>query len=75
MKRRDQLIELRRLTEKQLSDKIIESQKAIVVQRQEKLLGKVKDTAKVKDLQRDIARMKTILDEKITARLSTKQDG
>lgn len=70
MKRRDQITALHRLTDKELSVRITESQKALVVKRQEKLLGKVKNTAQLNSLRKEIARMKTILDEKITATLS-----
>lgn len=69
MKRRDALKQHQGLTEKQLSAKIIESQKALVVKRQEKLLGKLKNTTQLRTLRRDIARMKTILDEKVSAGL------
>jgi ribosomal protein L29 len=70
MKRQDQLTALRRLTDKDLSDKISESQKKLVVKRQEKLLGKVKNTAELNSLRKEIARMKTVLDEKISAALT-----
>lgn len=68
-KRRDQISALRRLTDKELSVKITESQKTLVVKRQEKLLGKLKNTAELNYLRKEIAQMKTILDEKITATL------
>ena len=75
MKVKDQLSELRRLTEGELSDKIINSQKNLVVKHQEKLLGKLKNTAELNYLKKEIARMKTILDEKVTARLGENIDG
>lgn len=75
MKVKDQLSGLRRLTEGELSDKIINSQKNLVVKHQEKLLGKLKNTAELNYLKKEIARMKTILDEKVTARLEENIDG
>ncbi|MEX0594683.1 MAG: 50S ribosomal protein L29 [Patescibacteria group bacterium] len=69
MKIREQLAQLRRLTDKQLSDKIVENQKKLVIKRQEKLLGKVKNTAELNSLRKMTARMKTILDEKVSAQL------
>ena len=75
MKIKDQLSELRRLTEGELSDKIINSQKNLVVKHQEKLLGKLKNTAELNYLKKEIARMKTILDEKVAARLEDNIDG
>jgi len=70
MKLRDQITALRRLTEKELSVKIAESQKALVVIQQEKLLGKIKNTADINHLRKEVARMKTILDEKIVAKIN-----
>ena len=70
MKRINQLAGFRRLTEKELSVKIVESQKNLVVKHQEKLLGKLKNTAQINFQKKEIARMKTILDEKITANLA-----
>ena len=75
MKIKDQLSELRRLTEGELSDKIINSQKNLVVKHQEKLLGKLKNTAELNYLKKEIDRMKTILDEKVAARLEDNIDG
>jgi len=70
MKLREQLSGLRSLTEKQLSAKIAMSQKDLVVKQQEKLLGKLKNTASLKAIKKEIARMKTVLDEKILQRLN-----
>lgn len=70
MKIKEQVSGIRRLTEKELSVKIVESQKKTIVKQQEKLLGKLKNTAQLNSLKKDIARMKTILDEKISARLN-----
>ena len=75
MKVRDQLSGLRRLTEGELSDKIVESQKKLIVKHQEKLLGKLKNTAELNYQKKEIARMKTILDEKVTTRLQVNTDG
>ncbi len=67
MSKTEQLSGLRRLTDKQLSVKIGESQKNLIAKRQEKLLGKLKNTAELRNLRREIARMKTLLDEKVAA--------
>lgn len=69
-KRRDQITALRRLTDRELSVKIAESQKALIVKQQEKLLGKVKNTAEINSLRKEIARMKTILDEKVLSKIN-----
>jgi len=73
-KKRDHLKQLRDLSNQKLSDMISDSQKSLIVKRQEKLLGKVKNTAELKQLRKELARMKTILDEKIMAELE-KNDG
>ncbi|MEX1052112.1 MAG: 50S ribosomal protein L29 [Patescibacteria group bacterium] len=65
MKHAEQLLALRRLTDVQLSVKIGESQKNLITKRQAKLLGKLKNTAELRTLRREIAQMKTILDEKV----------
>ena len=64
LKRTDQLIGFRHLTEKEL-----------VVKHQERLLGKLKNTAEIRSQKKEIARMKTILDEKIAANLTEHPDG
>lgn len=66
----EHLAQLRRLTAKQLAAKITESQKSLIVKRQEKLLGKLKNTAQLKQLRREIAQTKTILDERVMATLN-----
>ena len=72
MKRRDELQELRSLPVKKISDKITESQKQLILLEQDRLLGKIKNTRQLSTLRRSIARMKTILDEKITAEIENK---
>ncbi len=75
MKRSEHLAALERLTDKQLSVKIAESQKSLIVKRQEKLLGKLKNTAELRTMRRDIARMKTLLDQKVMAALTNKESS
>lgn len=70
MKIKDQVLGIRRLTEKELSVKIVENQKKLIIKQQEKLLGKMKNTAELNSLKKEIARMKTILDEKIAAQIN-----
>lgn len=70
MKRRDLLSDLRALSTEKLSGKITESQKKLVLLQQDKLLGKLKNVKELSSLRTDIARMKTILDEKVTEQLS-----
>lgn len=72
MKRRDELQELRSLPANKLSDKITESQKQLILLEQDRLLGKIKNTRQLSTLRRSVARMKTILDEKITAEIENK---
>jgi ribosomal protein L29 len=70
MKRRDLLSDIRGLSTEKLSGKIAESQKKLVLLQQDKLLGKLKNVRELSVLKTDIARMKTVLDEKITEGLS-----
>jgi len=65
MKRRDFLSQVRALSPDKLSGKITESQKKLVLLQQDKLLGKLKNPRDITSMRLEIARMKTILDEKV----------
>lgn len=70
MKRRDFLQDVRGLSIEKLSGKITESQKKLVLLAQDKLLGKLKNVRELTRLRIDIARMKTVLDEKVTEQVT-----
>lgn len=72
MKRRDFLREIRGLSLDKLSGKITESEKNIVLLGQDKLLGKLKNPRQITALRSEIARMKTILDEKVAESAESK---
>ena len=72
MSRKDQLESGRRWTTKEISDKIAEGKKELFTLNQEKILGKLKNVAQIGHKKRAIARLATILDEKITHELTKK---
>lgn len=67
MKHKEQLTELRRLTEKQIFGKIKDNQTKLVTLQQDKMLGKLKNTGEINQLKKSVARLFTVLDEKISA--------
>ncbi len=66
-KRADQLREIKSLPVGQISGRITEAQKKLAMLRQDKLLGKLKNPKEIGELKKTIARLKTVLDEKVTA--------
>ena len=66
MKRKEFLDKSRRLTIREISGKIAEERKQLFTLNQEKVLGKLKNVAKIGQLKHDIARLLTLLDEKVT---------
>lgn len=66
MKTKEQLTDLRGLTVKQLSVKITEARKKLVTLHQDKILGKIKNVHEITAIRKSVARMSTILDEKIS---------
>lgn len=66
MKRKEFLDKSRRLTIKEISVKLSEERKELFTLNQEKVLGKLKDVAKIGRAKRDIARLATLLDEKVS---------
>lgn len=66
MKKIEQLRELRALSANQLYGRITDSQKKLALFRQDKLLGKLKNTHEITEVRKSIARLQTILDEKLT---------
>lgn len=66
MKNKDFLAESRRMTPKQISDKIHMSKKRLIELDQEKLLGKLKNVSSRAILRRQIAQLMTIRDEKVS---------
>lgn len=69
MKHKEELQQLRNLTEKQLSGKINDSQKKLVELEQDKVLGKIKNIREITAVRKGIARMMTILDEKVREKI------
>ncbi len=68
-KTKDILNDYRTWTPKQLSGKIAEAHQKLVKFNQDKVLGKLKNTSEIKEVRKSIARMNTILDEKVTEEL------
>lgn len=66
MKRAELLKELRQSTVKEISAKISSERKEFFILNQDKVLGKIKNVAQIKQRKRNLARMLTTLDEKIT---------
>jgi len=60
------LTKAQHLTPKQIFDRINQEKKQLFVLNQEKILGKLKDVSKIRSLRRDIARLSTVLDQKVS---------
>ena len=69
MKTKEQLTDFRGLTAKQLSVKITEARKKLVTLNQDKILGKIKNVHEITIIRKNVARMSTIMDEKISAEI------
>lgn len=69
MKQKELLDKSRRLTVNELSAKIAEERKRLFTLDQEKILGKLKNTAEITATRKNIAKMLTVLDEKVTEAL------
>lgn len=69
MKRKDQLSSLRSLTEQKLSGKIIEEQKRLAELSQQKALGSLKNVREISFAKKNIARIHTVLDEKLAQKI------
>lgn len=66
---KETLKEFRGLTIKDLSVKISEAQKKVAHLEQDKLLGKLKNVHEITVLKKNLARLHTILDEKLTEQI------
>lgn len=66
MKKTEILDKARRSTLKEISDKITENRKQLFTLNQEKILGKLKNVAEIGQIKKNIARLSTILDEKVS---------
>lgn len=66
MKKTETLDKARRSTLKEISDKITENRKQLFTLNQEKILGKLKNVAEIGQIKKNIARLSTILDEKVS---------
>ncbi|MDP3993281.1 MAG: 50S ribosomal protein L29 [bacterium] len=70
MKKTETLDKARRSTLKEISDKITESRKQLFTLNQEKVLGKLKNVSEIRQIKRNIARLSTVLDEKVSESVS-----
>ena len=73
MQTKEQLERARLLSVKDFPVKIVEARKTLFALEQEKILGKLKDTNQIRRKKREIARLATVLDEKVTQ--MAKQDN
>ena len=70
MKLKDELQQIRRWSIKEISGKITETKKELFTLNQEKTLGQLKNIAQIGQKKRAIARLATVLDEKMTDSLA-----
>lgn len=72
MSHKENLDQIRQWTVKELSGKITETKKELFGLNQEKILGKLKNVAAIKQKKKLVARYATVLDQKISAELDKK---
>ena len=68
MKKKSRLSDLRVMTEDQLSDELLALKKEQFNLRFQRATGQLEKTARVKEIRRDIARIKTIIAERSAAK-------
>lgn len=66
MKKTETLDKARRSTINEISVKITENRKQLFTLNQEKILGKLKNVSQIGQIKREIARLSTVLDEKVS---------
>jgi len=66
MKKTETLDKARRSTIKEISVKITENRKQLFTLNQEKILGKLKNVSEIGQIKKEIARLATVLDEKVS---------
>lgn len=66
MKKTETLEKARRSTINEISVRITENRKQLFTLNQEKILGKLKNVSQIGQIKREIARLSTILDEKVS---------
>jgi len=66
MKKTDLINQARSSTIKEISGKIANERKQLLILQQEKILGKLKNVSTIGQLKRQIARLSTVLDEKVS---------
>ncbi|OGD61489.1 50S ribosomal protein L29 [Candidatus Berkelbacteria bacterium RIFCSPLOWO2_01_FULL_50_28] len=71
-KKTEFLRQARLLTASQLAAKINQSRKTLLEQRQERVLGKLKNFRAIERVRKEIAQLHSILDEKVTANITEK---
>ncbi|MCR4277476.1 MAG: 50S ribosomal protein L29 [Candidatus Berkelbacteria bacterium] len=66
MKKTETLDKARRSTINEISAKITENRKQLFTLNQEMILGKLKNVSQIGQIKREIARLSTVLDEKVS---------
>lgn len=66
MKQSEFIKNVRGLTPEKILAKITEDKKSLVELEQKKVLGSLKSSAEIRSLRRNIARLNTVLDEKLS---------
>ena len=66
MKKTETLDKARRSTINEISVKITENRKQLFTLNQEKILGKLKNVSAIGQIKKEIARLATVLDEKVS---------
>ena len=66
MKKTETLDKARRSTINEISVKITENRKQLFTLNQEKILGKLKNVSQIGQIKKEIARLATVLDEKVS---------
>lgn len=69
-KKTEFLRQARLLTASQLAAKINQSRKTLLEQRQERVLGKLKNFRAIERVRKEIAQLHSVLDEKVTANIT-----
>ncbi|MDO8650128.1 MAG: 50S ribosomal protein L29 [Candidatus Berkelbacteria bacterium] len=66
MKKTETLDKARRSTIKEISVKITENRKQLFTLNQERILGKLKNVSEIGQIKKEIARLATVLDERVS---------
>ena len=61
MKRNDKMMEFQKLTTEEINKKIAEAKEELLKLRMKQSIGTLENTARINELRKDVARLKTIL--------------